>query len=101
MEYTIDQEVLDRAEQYIDEPEVFDDVIEKPAVVSKSSTVVSSVKEKKARSGTKQSLANEYYKKYDGDREAVLLYLTTELGMSKAGATTYFYNAKKNAKAGV
>jgi hypothetical protein len=100
MEYVIDQEVLSKAEQYIDEPEVFeDDVVEKSAPTS--TAVIKPLKQAKARRvGTKQALVNEFFLKYGDDRQAILNYLMTDLGMSRAGATTYYYNAKKNAKVG-
>lgn len=103
MEYTIDQEVLDKADQYVDEPEYFEDeVVEKSAPTTKAQTVTTNRPKSYAkRSNTKQALANEQYRKHQGDRTAVINFLMEDLGMSKAGATTYFYNAKKAAKAGV
>lgn len=48
-------------------------------------------------SPTKGDLALQIYKRLGGDKTAVIGELMTGLGMSQAGATTYFYNAKKAA----
>lgn len=53
---------------------------------------------KRARKGegpTKQDRAVEIFKELAGDKAAVISAIQTRLGMSLAGATTYFYNAKK------
>lgn len=47
------------------------------------------------RAGSKGDLALAIYKRLDGDKTAVISAIQTEIGMSQAGATTYFYNAKK------
>lgn len=47
------------------------------------------------RAGSKGDLALAIYKRLDGDKNAVISAIQTEIGMSAAGATTYFYNAKK------
>ena len=56
-------------------------------------------KAKKAKraggSPTKGDLALQIYKRLNGDKLSVIAELQTGLGMSQAGATTYFYNAKK------
>ena len=44
---------------------------------------------------TKQTRAVDIYKRLGGDKAAVIQAIQDELGMSTAGATTYFYNAKK------
>lgn len=49
----------------------------------------------KASGPTKQERAVEIYKRLSGDKAQVISTIQTELGMSVAGATTYFYNAKK------
>ena len=49
----------------------------------------------KASGPTKQDRAVEIYKRLSGDKAQVISAIQTELGMSVAGATTYFYNAKK------
>ncbi len=57
-------------------------------------------KAKRAGSGaspTKGELALQIYKRLSGDKLSVINELQTGLGMSLAGATTYFYNAKKAA----
>lgn len=46
-------------------------------------------------SPTKGELALQIYQRLNGDKTQVLNELQTGLGMSLAGATTYFYNAKK------
>jgi hypothetical protein len=47
------------------------------------------------RTGTKGELSIEIFKRLGGDRVGVIAAFQEELGMSKAGATTYFYNAKR------
>lgn len=47
---------------------------------------------------TKADRALEIYKRLGGDKAAVIAAIKDELSMSDAGATTYFYNAKKLAK---
>ena len=49
----------------------------------------------KASGPTKQDRVVEIYKRLSGDKAQVISAIQTELGMSVAGATTYFYNAKK------
>lgn len=44
---------------------------------------------------TKQDRAVEIYKQLGGIKADVIQAIQTDLGMSLAGATTYFYNAKK------
>lgn len=46
-------------------------------------------------SPTKGDLALQIYTRLNGDKINVINELQTGLGMSLAGATTYFYNAKK------
>ena len=53
------------------------------------------VKARKAEGPTKQERAVELYKRLNGSKVEVIQAIQTELGMSVAGATTYFYNAKK------
>jgi ribosomal protein L7/L12 len=50
---------------------------------------------RKAEGPTKQERAVELYKRLNGSKVEVIQAIQTELGMSLAGATTYFYNAKK------
>ncbi len=47
------------------------------------------------RAGSKTELAIEIYKRLHGDKTACIAAFHTELGMSIAGSTTYYYNAKK------
>jgi len=54
------------------------------------------VKAKKvAGAPTKQEQAVAIYTRLGGDKAAVISAIQSELGMSAAGATTYFYNSKK------
>lgn len=55
-------------------------------------------KKRAARAGngpTKQMLANDIFARLAGDKAAVIAAIQLDLGMSLAGATTYFYNARK------
>lgn len=60
---------------------------------------VKATKKKAARvpgSGpTKQELANAIYKQCNGDKAQSIEKIQTQLGMTLAGATTYYYNARK------
>lgn len=47
------------------------------------------------KAGTKSQLASDIYKRLNGDKASVIAAIQDELHMSLAGATTYFYNAKK------
>lgn len=47
---------------------------------------------------TKQTRAVDIYKRLGGDKAAVIQAIQDELGMSVAGATTYYYNARKLVK---
>lgn len=49
------------------------------------------------RAGSKGEAALAIYKRLNGDKSAVISAIQAELGMSVAGSTTYFYNAKKAA----
>jgi len=51
--------------------------------------------QREKRAGTKQEKAIEIYKRLNGVRADVVAVIQKELGMSLAGSTTYFYNAKK------
>ena len=44
---------------------------------------------------TKQDRTVEIYRELNGDKATVISAIQERLGMSVAGATTYFYNAKK------
>ena len=52
----------------------------------------------RASGPTKADRALEIFKRLSGDKAAVIAAIKDELSMSDAGATTYFYNAKKLAK---
>jgi len=52
----------------------------------------------RATGPTKADRALEIFKRLSGDKGAVIAAIKDELSMSDAGATTYFYNAKKLAK---
>ena len=49
------------------------------------------------REGSKLEKAIAFFKQFNGERKLVIDALQSEVGMSQAGATTYFYNAKKGA----
>ena len=66
----------------------------KPAKVAKSTEP----KERVKRTGTKQEAAMAIFQRHSGNRKDVIADIKTELGMSDAGATTYFYNAKRFCK---
>jgi hypothetical protein len=51
----------------------------------------------KTKGVSKIALAMEIFKKHNGNKQVVIAEFVEVLGMSKAGATTYFYNAKKSA----
>ena len=48
-----------------------------------------------ARVGSKLEQAIAIYTRLNGDKAATIAAIQSEAGMSQAGATTYFYNAKK------
>lgn len=52
-------------------------------------------KERVKRTGTKQEAALAIFQRHNGNRKAVIADIQNELGMSNAGATTYYYNAKR------
>lgn len=69
-----------------------------PVAASKAKAKPAKATAKKSdgpRAGSKGDLALAIYKRLDGDKNAVISAIQTEIGMSAAGATTYFYNAKK------
>ena len=69
----------------------------KPATV-KAPKVAKEPKAPRASGPTKADRALEIFKRLGGDKAAVIAAIKDELSMSDAGATTYFYNAKKLAK---
>jgi hypothetical protein len=103
--FSVDPSILAKAESFVDQPDedleldtMADKMaraISKPAKKAKATVAVA--KEKTKRTNTKTARALEIYKQHSGDKKAVIEAFCTELGMSKAGATTYFYNAKKAA----
>ena len=48
-----------------------------------------------AKVGTKSEAALAIYTRHSGDKNATIAAIQSDLGMSLAGATTYYYNAKK------
>jgi hypothetical protein len=44
---------------------------------------------------TKQELATAIYKQCNGDKAATIAQIQSQLNMTLAGATTYYYNARK------
>ena len=69
----------------------------KPKAV-KEPKVAKEPKAPRASGPTKADRALEIFKRLGGDKAAVIAAIKDELSMSDAGATTYFYNAKKLAK---
>jgi len=69
----------------------------KPVAV-KEPKVAKAPKAPRATGPTKADRALEIFKRLSGDKAAVIAAIKDELSMSDAGATTYFYNAKKLAK---
>lgn len=65
------------------------------AKVEKAVAVKAKKAKKVAGAPTKQDLAVGIFNRLNGDKAAVVSAIQAELGMSLAGATTYFYNAKK------
>lgn len=61
----------------------------------KSKAYVRTAKDKAVKAGSKIEQAVAIYKRCNGDKAAVIAAIQAEAGMSLAGATTYFYNAKK------
>lgn len=103
--FNIDPSILAKAEEYVareDQELDFDDKsLTKQALRSVTKTTVkarNTVKAVKERTVTKSVRALQVYNELGGDRAKVIAALMSTLGMSKAGATTYFYNAKKAAK---
>jgi hypothetical protein len=64
----------------------------------KAPKVAKEPKAPRASGPTKADRALEIFKRLSGDKAAVIAAIKDELSMSDAGATTYFYNAKKLAK---
>jgi hypothetical protein len=64
----------------------------------KAPKVAKEPKAPRATGPTKADRALEIFKRLGGDKAAVIAAIKDELSMSDAGATTYFYNAKKLAK---
>lgn len=77
-----------------DTPAVTETVkVETPAVEQK--TEKRGRGRKPSEGPTKQSKANEIFVRLGGDKEKVIAAIQTECSMTVAGATTYFYNAKR------
>jgi hypothetical protein len=68
-----------------------------PVAASKAKAVKAKTAKKSdgPRAGSKGDMALAIYKRLNGDKASVISAIQTEIGMSAAGATTYFYNAKK------
>ena len=64
----------------------------------KAPKVAKEPKAPRASGPTKADRALGIFKRLSGDKAAVIAAIKDELSMSDAGATTYFYNAKKLAK---
>lgn len=102
--YNIDPSIFARAEfneerDANDEGELsFNDTLSKMTrnASTKAKATVKVAKEKTQRVN-KSSRALDIYKSFNGDKALTIGAYMSELSMSKAGATTYFYNAKKAA----
>jgi len=73
-------------------------VREEKAAKPKAEKAPKAVKAKRAKrteGPTKQDRAVEIYRELAGDKAAVISAIQERLGMSVAGATSYYYNAKK------
>lgn len=68
------------------------------AKAAKAPKVAKEPRAPRASGPTKADRALEIFKRLGGDKAAVIAAIKDELSMSDAGATTYFYNAKKLAK---
>ena len=71
---------------------------EKAAKPAKPPKVAKEPSAPRASGPTKADRALEIFKRLSGDKAAVIAAIKEDLSMSDAGATTYFYNAKKLAK---
>jgi hypothetical protein len=69
-----------------------------PALKGMTPLGIKAPKAPRASGPTKADRALEIFKRLGGDKGAVIAAIKDELSMSDAGATTYFYNAKKLAK---
>lgn len=67
----------------------------KATAKAKSAPKAKRAPRRKGEGPTKQELACMIYNRLAGDKALVIAAIQAELGMSTAGATTYFYNAKK------
>ena len=72
-----------------------DVIVEAKAKAKAAAPKVKRVRAKRGEGPTKQELACKIYDRLAGDKALVIEAIQAELGMSLAGATTYFYNAKK------
>jgi hypothetical protein len=73
-------------------------VAAKAEAKAKTPPAKKAVKKRPARSDdgpTKQDLACKIYQRFAGDKASTIEAIQNELGMTQAGATTYFYNARK------
>jgi len=68
------------------------------AKAERAPKVAKEPKAPRATGPTKADRALEIFKRLSGDKGAVIAAIKDELSMSDAGATTYFYNARKLAK---
>ena len=74
------------------------DFVKEKAAAKAKPAVKKAVKAKRAKrteGPTKQDRAIEIFKELNGDKAAVIEAIQSRLGMSVAGATTYYYNARK------
>lgn len=71
----------------------------KPAKKAKGMPKAADRVKGKAREGSKLEQAISIFQRLGGDKAATIAEIQCACGMSLAGATTYFYNAKKASKA--
>ena len=68
------------------------------SATAKAESKPKAARQPRASGPTKADRALEIFKRLAGDKAAVIAAIKDELSMSDAGATTYFYNAKRVAK---
>lgn len=69
--------------------------VAKPAKVAAAKRVTKAKTARKSTVPTKQSMATQIYRDLGGDKSLVIAKIQEQLVMTLAGATTYYYNAKK------
>lgn len=93
MEYVTMQSVMENMVEVLTGEQVVPEAAKPKAKKARATKVAKPAK--KAKVGTKQEAAVEIFRRLKGVKNEVIVAIQNELGMSVAGATTYFYNAKK------